>query len=637
MNESRREQLLSALAAMPSPVSGEDLARRLGVTSRSVRTYVRQVNSAAGRELISTSHRGYRLTGDGLDQIRHRPVEEPHSADERLATIYRRLLLTTTPVSIHDLAASLYVSESTVEATLTRAREQLRDSGLALVRDHEYLSLQGSERLKRRFMRQLIVRSAQGLNPRMLKNFANEYPDFDLGELRRGLQAALSEAQLNVNEYVLTDIVMHVTIAADRVQRGHTLAAGWRQQGDVDPTRQQLMQLLSRVVEESLHVRLSDDELQTVYGLVTARAAPAGSDPTRLVRPEVLRLTKEIVADVADHFLLGLDDDQALTSLALHVQNLIQRARSGEVLSNPLGVAFKNSHPLVHELALYFSRQVEARVGIVIGPGEVDFLAFHLGSQFLRSLDSRQRLEVTLVVPRYNQMQEMLAERLTAALEHQADVVEVITSLDHDWSRVDSDLVVTVVDLAGQTSVPTVMISPFGNKGDLEKVSAAIQREHLALTRQRVRSTIAGLVDPALFHHVAQVEGQEHALRLMADELVAQGFVGTHFITDVLDREHRSSTAFGGRFAIPHSMFMDANHTAISILVSDREIPWGESPVRLVALFALSPDSRHLFRDVLDEFIIALNDQDNIEQLLRAAGSHEEFIRALERVLEVDR
>ena len=53
-------------------------------------------------------------------------------------------------------------------------------------------------------------------------------------------------------------------------------------------------------------------------------------------------------------------------------------------------------------------------------------------------------------------------------------------------------------------------------------------------------------------------------------------------------------SAFGGEFAIPHSMHMDASATAIGVLVTEKPIPWGTSLVRLVLLFALSPDGRFL-------------------------------------------
>ena len=120
----------------------------------------------------------------------------------------------------------------------------------------------------------------------------------------------------------------------------------------------------------------------------------------------------------------------------------------------------------------------------------------------------------------------------------------------------------------------------------------------------------------------------------MSERLLEQGYVGAHFLDDVLDRESRSSTSFGGEFAIPHSMRMDATTTAISVLVSKKGIPWGTSDVRLVLLFALAPDGRQMFRDSLDQIIRLLAETGNVSALLERANDAEEFLAALGMLLD---
>ncbi len=80
---------------------------------------------------------------------------------------------------------------------------------------------------------------------------------------------------------------------------------------------------------------------------------------------------------------------------------------------------------------------------------------------------------------------------------------------------------------------------------------------------------------------------------------------------------------------MPHSMRMDATRTAISVLVSDEPIEWAGSQVHLVVLFALSPNGRHVFRDVLDEMIAALAEPATISALIEHSGSYEDFVTTL--------
>jgi lichenan operon transcriptional antiterminator len=120
----------------------------------------------------------------------------------------------------------------------------------------------------------------------------------------------------------------------------------------------------------------------------------------------------------------------------------------------------------------------------------------------------------------------------------------------------------------------------------------------------------------------------------MCRTMQAEGVTDEYFLQDVLDRESRSSTAFGDQFAIPHSLTMNAHRSAISVMVTEEAIQWGGSNVRLVVLFAVSPNSGRLFRNVLDGAIRVLTDPVNVTTLIAAAGSHAEFVRALAGLLE---
>lgn len=76
-------------------------------------------------------------------------------------------------------------------------------------------------------------------------------------------------------------------------------------------------------------------------------------------------------------------------------------------------------------------------------------------------------------------------------------------------------------------------------------------------------------------------------------------------------------------------MNMDCFRTAISVLISDEPIVWGESNVRMVALFALSPTGRQVFRDVLDAFVAVLAEPSRIQRIVGSADNYEHFVAAV--------
>lgn len=416
---------------------------------------------------------------------------------------------------------------------------------------------------------------------------------------------------------------------------GNTLPhTGWTPPLD-DPLVLEVTRRLADFVSERFKVTLPEAEIEALYSVIAVRAVRGTLHETAesVVDPRTRELVADLLDEISARYLLGPADHSMLLNLALHVQNMVARAAAKQSLVNPLGNEFKNAHPLLHDLALYFAGRLETLLGIEVHEGEVDYLSFHMGMQFLRNLEQRDLVTITLVVPRYYDMATSVCDQLQDSVRGQAVVEQTVTTIDADFGAVTSDLIVSCIEPGGPASAPVVKISPFLTTLDIDRVLSAVRQERDRNARRRVRTALTTLVDPQLFFHVHSVSSKEAALAMMCGKMVTAGYVEGTFLEDVLDRERRSSTSFGAEFAIPHSMYMDANATAISVMISDKGIPWGGSVVRLVFLFALSPDGRQTFRDGLDEITRLLSERANITVLVNASGSFEEFMSALESLL----
>ncbi|HEY3409973.1 MAG TPA: PTS sugar transporter subunit IIA [Propionicimonas sp.] len=637
--EERYAQLLGALEAAPGGLSGPELAERLQVSTRSIRQWVRELNHKAGSDMIHATHRGYGLDRPTYETWRtRRPVRVPKydSPQQRLYFVVRHLIRnSSTGADVFELGEMLSVSSSTIEADLGKARELFREFHLQVRRDRDLLYLEGSERDQRRLVRQVLLQAGQGMTPTVMQGFAEEFSDYNVRALSQGIQRQLVGTDLEIDEYALNDIVIHLTIAADRVRQGHALAGAdirvAEPGADIDPATQGII----AVVADEYGVARPASEAGLLTVMLRSRARRRRPLPPEMaIDQKSLQLVRDAMRVLSAAYLLEFYDEGTLVDLAFHVQNLIDRARQGVALQNPLGDSFKNMHPFIHELTLFFVEELEKQAGISIGPGEVDFLSFHLGIHLQRQLEQGSPVTITVVVPRYANNDQEVVQALSGALGEEAVITQVISTLDYDWDRIATDLIVSAVDLTGLATVPVVSISPLLRREDIELVTDAVRAERRRTARQQVRSSILTMIEPRLFHRVAGVASKEEALTIMCATMQAEGITHGSFYEDVLDRERRSSTAFGGQFAIPHSMKMDALRPGISVMVMDRGIAWGGSNVRLVVLVALSPDSGRLFRNVLDGFIRVLAEPDNIATLLGAGDSHATFVRTLAALLD---
>lgn len=627
MQASRQDQLLQVLLDVGTAVSGPELAKVLGVSTRSVRQYVRTLNRAAGGPMVQASHRGYALDEAWVSRFADSRAAH-HRADtpmQRLYYIARRLVMAPDGEDVYGLAEMLCVSDSTVEADLTKVRGLLREFDLALRRDRSVVRITGSERNQRRLVRQLLLESTKDVKASRLSAALTDFQAYDLPGLTANLRTTLDAHGLQMQEYALQDLALHVVIAVARIASGHVretcdpIAGGDAVLRAVDE--------LSDKIEHERHIVVPDAERHELVRLVMTRAGGA-EDGTGIVGDEYLTLVRSILTELADQYLLDIDDTAFVVNLSLHVRNLVARARSGSRARNPIGAEFKQSHPLVHELAVFVARGIEAGAGIALDEDEIVFFGFHLGAYLQKTLEATDQVTVVCVAPRYYDVHESFIQRLATHLGDSARIVETITTLDHPWQTVDADLVVTSAVLPDDVAGPVLLVSPVPTRAELDKVAETVRVARTRKASARIRWTVSELLDPRLFLHVTSATQME-ALRAMCGQLEAEGVVGPTFLDDVLERERLSPTAFGGSIAVPHSMQMNSRRTAISVLISDEPIDWAGSQVRLVALFALSPNGRQVFRDVLDDFITTLADPVRISTVVDASESYDGFVRAL--------
>jgi lichenan operon transcriptional antiterminator len=132
------ERLLDYLSQTDGRVTASQLAEHLGVTTRSVRSYVTAAKAAAHPlPIISSSTTGYRLNRDAYAAFSSGDLgrEPDHDTpQDRVHHLVRRLTEAPEGLDVYSLADSLYVSESTIESDLRKVKALGEESALTLNR-----------------------------------------------------------------------------------------------------------------------------------------------------------------------------------------------------------------------------------------------------------------------------------------------------------------------------------------------------------------------------------------------------------------------------------------------------------------------------------------------------------------------
>jgi lichenan operon transcriptional antiterminator len=627
-------QLLELLAAAGGWVPAAELADRLGVSTRTIRSYVTAIKAAAGTlDVVSSSTAGYRLNRDAYLEYAsgaRQSAAPPATPRERVAFLVTKLTQTGSGLDVHELATELFVSASTIESDLRRVRGLAREAGVELVRNGDLVRLDGREDALRRLISRIFrEETARGLFD--LRQVQDAFSIGDLSAFKTDVIALLESSGYAVNEFGLDGVLVHTAIAVERSRRRLI-----RSDDEGGSDGGELREPLASVVEQHFHESLPPGELSALAALLLTRVG------TRQVSPETELLdSPDLAADVAvvrrllqraeREYLVELSDDEFLLRLTMHVRNLVVRARAGGVTHNPLTRSIKTSYPLTYELAVYLASEIQREYGITVRDDEIGFLALHIGSHLERHSRSADEVTVTLVAPGYHDLGAVLRERIES-IGPELRVERLVSRTDADLEAIDSALIVTT--LPGTYPDRVVVVRPFPTPADLDQVRAAAARIRRHTRRARIRDELLLYFDERAFFHNPQVADEGDTIRLLGRRMIDLGHIDEQYLAATLERESLSSTAFTESLAVPHAMAMTARRTAIALAVNDEPISWGDGRVNVVALIAFSSDGRAAFQTVFEQFVEVFSDRAGVQALLQDAADFPAFIESLARLID---
>lgn len=639
MTRARQERLLALLSRDGEWATAATLADALGVTPRSIRSYVTAINARVpSGAAIESGPLGYRAGPDAALAHRAAATTDAGTPRDRLHTLVRLLLDSADGVDVFETADALHVSSATLDADLARVRSLLGGTELTLERSASRAKLRGTEMAQRRLLSRLAhdEMDAGSFDLEALRRTlgAESVGARAFGPFKAELVAELGALGYFVNEYGIADVVMHIAIAADRVARDRALDGV---SGEAKPAQVEVAGILSRLAEAHLGVQLGTGDLQHLATLVLTRVVAPGASPAVSARdrldPEVEAVVRDVVTLAASEFLVDIVYEDFILRLALHVQNLRLRAKEQAWSRNPLTRSLKSTYPMIFEVAVFIASGLQERLGIPLLDDEIAYIAMHVGGRLERSRRADQLLTATIVCPGYYELHELLRSSVDRSLGQAIEVVGVETRVDPDWASIDTDLVLTTIDPA----VPgdrIVRIQPFLTDADVERVHQAAVRIRRSRRLARLREELERYFSPEAFLRGLDGLTEEGAIRRLGGLLVARGVIDDDYVERTIQREQLSSTAFTDALAVPHALGMTATRTEIAIGIADPSIPWGEGRVQVVALVAFSETDREAFQTVFEQFVEVFSERDSVQRIVRRGTEFPAFLDELVAVVD---
>ena len=631
-------KLIRILSDYTEFVTASSLAANMDVSTRSIKSYIQEINSFYP-DAIESSREGYRID----KQAARRILEEsgthiPQSSQERIVYIINSLIKSDTSVNTYDLCDEMYVSYSTIKNDLQAVKSRLRKYDLQLNNNHDNLTVSGLEKNKRRLLSSILY-DESNVNFVNLETIQNIFPEIEIELIKDSLLEIFDRFHYFVNDYSLINLVLHITIAIDRIRNRNVNTEDIHDMPPISSHEYELARNIARKIEEDFQIEYNQAEVYELALLLISRATAIDyqsitvSNLGDFITPECLALVKELISDVNSFYYIDLTEPEFLIRFALHIRNLLQRSKNNYFSRNPLTEEIKTSCPLIYDVSVCLSSIIKERTGISINDDEIAYIAFHLGSTLEAQKNLSEKVTAALYCPSYYDTNVKLTDTINRHFSSELLITNIFTEERELEKAGKSDLVLSTVPLNSVIQLPLLQISPFFTEKDVQSLRRQLTEIKTNKRRKQFREYLEYLIVPEFFERRDDLTDYDQVVRHMVGKMVSLGYVDEDFEQDIRAREQLSATAFQD-FAIPHAMKMRAHKTGINVLISDTPVRWGDKQVRIVLMLCFNRDERFIFNEIFEPLTMVLSSRENVKRLV-TAGDYQEFIGMLAGFMEV--
>ena len=481
MNKRSREMLTQIITKTEygQPITIEDAARIFGVSVRTVRYDIEQINHyleglgllplMLGRKGLINASPNIRKAKSALSQEGFYAIRL--SREERLCFQAIILICQDGYVSLNDLAEHLFVSRSTVVQDQPALRDFLKEHRLYLYAyANKGLLIEGTESDRRRMIVDLIPRfrtifREPQVYQHLLESIRGQNDDYI--EDREIIEKILKQAE-NLHEIEFTDtsyflIVVYLELSLFRVRRGYYAEPQEKTRSSKLPLARTIMEKYAQYMTGEL----PDSEAQLLARLLSRmRYIKRRTDTKEIVKIQVV--TMDFIDHLSEELGIALRQDYIFyENLVSHLASTF--AAIGETSSvNEVVENVVDQFPEIKAAAGKYICILEAYLGRKIREGEFVYILIHICAAVERMKNKPVHYSVVLVCGSGIGTARMLQARLEKYFR--VNIVDVIAAHSIPEFHLDSvDAVISTISLA-RYDIDYIQVSPMLSDEDCIRV-----------------------------------------------------------------------------------------------------------------------------------------------------------------------
>lgn len=608
------------------------LAETIGVSTRTIRNYIKQLNSDLKgiAALENEKGKGYRLDiedGKLFEDLIGKINSEKNLQDSpqrRIAFIIDRLINSDEMNTLDELAFEMNIGRTTLVNELKKAAVALETYNLSIRgKQSSGMYLSGNE-LDLRFF----------ILDHVYDYLYSGYPlDEDIKEevLRVAHQHDLECSTQN-------RLMQSIIVMLDRLLKNHPIKKMNEKHNKLLDTKDYQIALeIIAAIESQLPITIPKQEILFITIPIAGRRTPTNNRTMAdiTITEDIKNLLDLIMEQVGFDRDIVLEHESFFKDLQYHLTFMLNRLMFNIHIKNPLLADVKEKYPVAYKMAEIAGQVIENEYDLTVSEEELGYIAFYFGVFITQNdLKSKRFQQVAVICGTGRGTAKLVASQLERVL-NQSTKIDLFSETEVTKELLTNyDIAFSTVKLAFEVDTPLIMINEIFDENSvsrqIEKVTY-LQKFKLKDVGKN-NSIVKLLTNEEKYFILDSKKSYQENVNGMIEDLTKRGCLDNGFKVRILEREAKGSMVFDQYIALPHTINYASNKIELALGVFPEKALVEGKEIKLVFLLGIpkqTDNDASLLVKIYDEIIKIAADKQVVAQLA-GASSYEELSKYLE-------
>ena len=628
---SRQVKIIRYLKGKGTFVKGNELAKILGVTDRTIRNDIAAIKDVYGDDIIEAIRtKGYRYNSE-ID-IHNNLFYDLDITDSgnRIIYILKKLLLSPEPVDIFDLSEELMISERSIETDIQRLKKifnTLSLENVSIKRFDDNITLKGYCSVSNNLIYDVVKYTNDAFDSSEFQKF---FTNINLDYLKGFIIDILNDFKYESRYLSLSRFMLDIALIIEsNYIYGESYGKKYKNLVEkyIDKIQGKYMDMsvkLSSMLIDRFGITISKHDTNFIAYILYIKGK------MELIEEEIR--SANILKDDFYYFCVDIlnrlknekgiefiEDDNLTIDFIFHLKIAIKRIELGIKLYNPLAEKLTKEYTYVIDLAVMIADMIYEKYKIKFDFNEISYIGIYLATAIHNVYDKQRnidRLKILLYVPEGIGNLNLIHHQIENLTDKNRIIIDGTTNINMIIDALlEYDIIITTSNRLNIDNNKIHIINKRFDSVEREKIKNIINYEINIFEQYKFKKMCSIFFDKNIFMYNLNLTDKYEVIDYMCNVLNKNGYVDKNFKNYVIEREKIVSTEIETGVALPHSIKNTALKNGMAIAFLKNPILWNNHKVKIVCMYANSKKHREYSNMFTLSFVDAVSDSKFIDEI----------------------